>query len=220
MSSTLFTKLVLIAAVIAGFYFFGETLRPLQSSLQHEFDTWLSGEQENLKSAARFARDKAEIAASGTETKATAVNLPTLEARIRQPGSAILGSGNLGSGSEEVFRVAPNADPSRPQQLLRLLDLMKVAGVFDASRGMQAQIDGEPVLHLKVEGPDRTFESVLSASDVEGNITLLLLLKLFKEFSSQQPAASAAASLGMSSAAPEIVSSATSSSQASAEPVP
>jgi hypothetical protein len=215
MSRARATKFILLAVIIAGFYFFGDTLRPLQTSLQHEFDTWLSGEQEHLKSAVRFAADKAETeASSGAKTSASAVNLPTLEVRIRQPGN----------GTEEVYRVAPSSDPSRPQHLLRLLDLMKEAGVFDANRGSGITSESEAVLHFRVNGPDRNFESSLTASDVEGNIAALLLLKLFREFSkAEESALGASAALQASSAsaplvtAPSVSGSSVSSSDAQGE---
>jgi hypothetical protein len=209
MSKARVSKLVLVAALLAGFYFFGETLRPLQSSLQHEFDTWLSGEQEHLKSAVRFAADKAETDASGAKTSASAANLPTLEVRIRQPGTEL----------EELYRVAPNADPSRPQHLLRLLDLMKEAGVFDANRGAGIESSSEAVLHFKVAGPDRNFESSLKASDVEGNIAALLLLKLFKEFSKPVATAAPSSSVAESSSSASLDSSSEAiSSQGDASP--
>lgn len=201
-------RIIAVAFILGFFYWFGESLRPLESSLQHEFDTWLSDEHEALKSAVRFAEDNAQelhgSEASSASSAATA-EIPSLEAEIFQPGS----------DKGEVFRVVPGGDAASPQRILRLLDLMKESGVFNRQASGSVLGGSGALIRIRVKGNNRNFESALTQADAEGSVPTLLLLKLFKEYAQMGARAANPSGSAQSDWASPVTSSVTQSSAAS-----
>ncbi len=189
--------------VAALFVWFGSSLRPVQTSLQYDFDEWLVDQRVVIQDLTRFLVDSAEVEEEGSvgqssslgpvgsaEAHSPAVKGPVLQRSVLN-GPALDQLPSLkatvrlaGETTATEYLVNSSEGTDRPYQILRLLDLMKEADIFDRSRGPRdAVVGGEAVVSIEVSGASRSFQATLSRRDIEGNLPALLMMRLFEEFS-------------------------------------
>lgn len=173
--------------VFALAMWFATTLRPVQSSLQYEFDSWLEGQRRSIQQLSAYFIANQELQSSQSEGQDSPTPSPPLIQKLAPPDVAQLphlhAALKLEGGQMVRFSLLPEANPSRPSQILRLLDLMKEAGIFDRSLKFDsADVGDRPSVTIRVQGPDRSFEAAVPQHVVEGNVPALLMLRLFKEY--------------------------------------
>jgi hypothetical protein len=178
---------------------FATTLRPVQSSVQYEFDSWLEGQRRSIEqlSAYFIANQELKTEQDGVAQNETVPNEPVPSKAVDSSSSSnqdptlldvaqlphLRAALRLEGGRIVRFSLPPEPNPNRPYQILRLLDLMKAAGIFDRSSQLDADdFQGQPSVTITVQGPGRTFEAAIPQYAVEKNVAALLMLRLFKEY--------------------------------------
>lgn len=149
--------------------------RPLESSLQYEFDGWLSKTQGEIESKERILNDLETTEEEKKGPLPSLEEVPTLQLDLVAASDASTRRFKLeAKSSEEVARA------------LRLLELMQEAKIFSLSNARALKQPGRTIVRLYVMSPGKSFESNFTDVEVEENLQALLLLKLFEEYATSK----------------------------------
>lgn len=186
-------RVVLIGFFLLSVAVLTYSIRPLETSLHHEFSSWLSKTEPLLNKKPNIS--SSESTRTQSPTAAERVPTITLEIGTLEIGTSEIAShqiGRRGSSGSEIYGLGPSSDPESIPHVLRILELIEEAGVFNLKQSQVAA--GGEFAKIEVHAPDRNFQIVLSGDDVRSNVKALLLLRLFKEYARPQTVLAAAAS--------------------------
>ena len=147
-------KILIIFGAIAFFVFAASYQGvPLRSSLQADFETWLSGREEQFR-----------LAPSSFET-GSVINLHVLSASRTHPLSVYL-------------RAASRPEAER---VFRILGLMREANIFSISKWRGDETNW-PGVSLLIEDGGRIFRTQLDQREIEAAVQIKTMLKLLQVF--------------------------------------
>ena len=127
--------------------------RPGKTKSEREYENWLSSTEEKQKSGI------------------IPQTLPVLTLRIYP----LDGSTNI-----KEMKLTPSESQEKAQQVLRVLQLAREAGLFAFETNKPGEREGDII--LRVESSERNFTVKFRQSDIEANIKAALFLKLFEEY--------------------------------------